>query len=354
MRLLPPAVCGLMILAGPAIAGESAPPNFVPILSLSYVDPQSGERIACEDGCRRFSVPAGIELELKVMIENTGGAPDGDGVPWDLWLDQRKHPFPGLDIAACRDEENGPVDPGCWRALVGRVKWDSWKRLEADRVCVPETAEECEQVTVKVLMDPDFAGSRGRGVYSFAVWVDRFRVTTESDEFDNFAGPVRVKVLPPSETAIGDRPETQNPSDGTVTDGDPARVEPAAPGSSPMPYSVRILPAHAESGFTLRSQRSRATLEFSPLYAGEVTVEVQQLDGFEYLDVKVRKASTGEILAEARGRGKLVLQGAIAGAQLKDDRRFEVVVTPAEGARGSRGMIQASFPARAVYRRTNP
>jgi hypothetical protein len=39
-------------------------------------------------------------------------------------------------------------------------------------------------------------------------------------------------------------------------------------------------------------------------------------------------------------------------AQLKDDRRFEVVVQAEHGTRGLRGTISVSYPDRAVYRRT--
>ena len=348
-RLLTPAICSLMAFAGFAAAGDSAPPNWVPTLNLSYADPQSGERIACGEGCRRFSVPAGVELQVHMTVENTGGTPDGDGVPWDLWFDQRRHPFPGLDIAACRDREDGPVDVDCWMALFDRVDWDWWRRLEADRVCVPEIPDICGEVTINVLMDPDFDGSRGRGVYSFAAWVDRFQITTEIDEFDNFAGPVRVKVLPAPGITPADGPEIKKPAETMTTEGNSAEV---GPGSSPMPYSVRILPGQSKVGFNLFSHRSRGRLEFSPLYAGEVTVHVEQHDTFENLDVVVRKVSTGEILAEAHGKGKLRLQGDIVGAHLKDDRRLEVVITLAHGSRGSRGTIHATYPAQAMYRRT--
>jgi len=272
-------------------------------------------------------------------------------VPWDLWFDQRRHPFPGLDIAPCRDREDGPVDVDCWLALFERVDWDWWNRLEADRVCVPETPDLCEEVTMNVLMDPQFDGSRGRGVYSFAAWVDRFRIATEIDEFDNFAGPIRVKVVPAPEITPADGPEDGKPAGAMTTERKSADV---GPGSSPMPYSVRILPAQSETGYTLASHRSRGKLEFSPLYAGEVTVIVEQHDSFENLDVVVRKVSSGEVLAEAHGKGLLRLQGNVAGAHLKDDRRIEVVVTLSHGSRGSRGTIRATYPARAVYRRTSP
>jgi hypothetical protein len=68
--------------------------------------------------------------------------------------------------------------------------------------------------------------------------------------------------------------------------------------------------------------------------------------------LKVRKVSTGEILAEISGKGRLLLEGMIEKAHLKDDRQFEVVVQAEHGTRGLRGTISVSYPSRAVYRRT--
>ena len=340
-------VCAVMLAATliqgsvPAVAGPGAPPNFIPEMTLSYTDPVSGEQVECSDACRRFEVPDGVDLELRVRVLNEGGDPDNDGVAWDLWFDQRRRPFPGIDIAACHDPAENRLDIECWQALVNRVDWESWDGQTADRVCVPEAAGDCDDVTVRIPMRADHDGSRGRGVYSFAVWVDRFRVHAEENEFDNFAGPVRVKTLPASASA------SAPPS---VPD---ARVESGVvTPSSPKPYSVRIVSEEKEIGFTLSSPRSRAVLEFEPVYAGKVTVEVTPSMVYEALHVEIRKVSTGEILAEADGKGILRLEGGIGTATLKDDRRIEAVVTPSQGSRGSRGTISVSYPARATYRRT--
>ena len=121
--------------------------------------------------------------------------------------------------------------------------------------------------------------------------------------------------------------------------------------SSPKPFTVRILQAHEEKAFSLNSKGGRATLEFSPSYAGAVTVEVEPVGVWEKMAVKLRKVSTGEILAEISGKGRLRLEGVIGRARIKDDRRFEVVVQAAHGTRGLRGTISVSYPDRAVYLR---
>jgi len=351
------AVAVSAIVAGTAEATGVSPPNYVPQLELSYLDPLTGERISCGEGCRRFEAPAGVELEVRVSVRNTGGDPGGDGVSWDLWFDQRRHPFPGLDLSSCYDADQDRTDLDCWLALVERVDWDHWDALTADRVCVPSDQGACADVTLRVPMDAGFDGSRGRGVYSLAVWVDRFRVTTEENELDNFAGPVRVKVMPKAaaEPAVELAPEERSGSvQNLETRLDSGPTSPAAvvANSLPRPYSVRIIPEQAEIGFNLSSQRSRGTLEFAPRYTGQITVEVLQVGAYESMVVEVRKLSTGEILAEARGKGRIQLAGEIGAAHLKDDRRFEVVVRSDQGTRGARGTITVSFPARAMYRRT--
>ena len=323
-------------------AADGTPRNYVPELELSYVDPETLERVSCGAECKRFSVPAGVELEIRVRVQKAGGDPDDHGVPWDLWLDQRMHPFPGIDLAPCRDHGTGGVDLECWRSLVDRVDWSLWQSLVADRTCVPKDPESCNDVAVRVAADPTFEGSRGRGVYSVALWVDRFRSTIEEDEFDNFVGPVRVKVL----TAEGTDPveESGQSTASEIHDPDPVCVP-----LSPKPFTVRHRSEAADTSFTLSSQRSRATLEFTPLYPGPVTVDVEQSGVFEKMIVEVRKVSTGEVLVEEQGRGRLHLEGEIAGAYLKDDRKFEVVVRPDQGARGARGSITVTYPAAVMY-----
>ena len=331
-----------LALTTPVMAAdaEGAPPSFVPELVLSYVDPGSGEILSCGEECRRFEVPAGVELEVRIGVRNNGGGVGDEGVAWDLWFDQRRHPFPGVDLAACHDASVDRLDKDCWRAYNDRVDWEEWTSLVADVVCVPEKPGGCEDVTLRVPMDADFDGSRGRGVYSFAVWVDRFRVIGEDDEFDNFIGPVRVKVVPSESTP----PDTASKTAESV----PAGLVKAP--SSPRPYTVLTFPAHAEIGFTLSSSRSRGILEFVAVYPGAVTVEVEQGGMYENMVVEVRKVSTGEVLAEATGKGRIRFEGRIGLLDLKDDRRLDVVVTPAHGTRGVRGTIEVSYPARASYR----
>jgi len=333
----------LILNAAPVVAASGAPPNFIPEMTLSYSDPVSGAKVECGDGCRRFEVPAGVDLELRIRVLDDGSDPDGDGVPWDLWFDQRRHPFPGIDIADCHDPKEDQLDIECWRALAERVDWEVWNGEIADRVCVPEKTGECDDVTVRVPMDADHDGSRGRGVYSFAVWVDRFQIRPEENEFDNFAGPVRVKVVPAAESASASVPEPV--PDAQAESG---LMKP----SSPQPYSVRFVAEEEETNFSLTSPRSRGVIAFEPPYSGKVAVEVMRSGGYDALHLEVRKVSTGEILAEVDGKGNLRLEGRIDTATLKGDRRLEAVVTPAQGARGSRGTIKVTYPARAMYRRT--
>ena len=332
----------LLLLTTSAPAAEGLPPSFVPQMDLSYTDPHTGELVSCGEGCRRFEVPDGVELEIRIKVQNNSGDDWGEGVAWDLWLDQRRHPFPGIDLNDCHDASEGLLDIDCWLALKDRVDWDAWTSLVANLVCVPERPDECVDVTLWVPMDLEYDGSRGRGVYSFAVWVDRFGVVSEDDEFDNFRGPVRVKVVPRQQggseaTTRGSRP---NPEGLVKTE------------SSPRPYSVRFVTAEVDKGFTLSSRIGRANLEFSPSYPGAVTVEVEQVGVWEKMTVEVRKVSTGEVMAEISGKGSLRLDGKIGKAHLKDDRRFEVVVQAEHGTRGLRGTISVSYPDRVVYRRT--
>ena len=323
-------------------AADGAPRNFVPEMEISYVDPETHDRVACGAECKRFSVPAGVELEIRVRVKKTGGDPDDHGVPWDLWLDQRMHPFPGIELAPCRNPEGPGIDIECWRSLANRVDWSSWHSMVADRTCVPRDPESCSDVVVRTVADPAFEGSRGRGVYSIALWVDRFQSTIEEDEFDNFVGPVRVKVVPADEAGL---PRGSEPKSAEET----AARGPIYVPVSPKPYTVRHRSETKDTSFTLSSQRSRAKLEFSPLYPGVVAVEVEQSGVFEKMIVEVRKVSTGEVLVEEQGRGRLHLEGEVSGSYLKDDRNFEVVVRPDQGARGARGSISVTYPAAVMY-----
>lgn len=337
-------------------AGASAPPNWAPELTFSYVDPVSGERHECGGDCRRFEVPAGVDLEIRVQALSLGDNPSGDPVSWDLWFDQPRSPLPAEDLAACIDSEQR-LDTECWYAMMDRVDWEWWDEQVADRECVPEDPGDCVDETITVPMNADFEGSRGRGVYTFLVWTDRFDTVTEGDEFDNVAGPVRVKALPTTTIA------TVKPPGPSVTVNPGMQVvAPATTGSTDRPlvyspksarsYSARILQDHEEKGFNLASRVGRATLEFSPSYAGVVTVEVNPTGAWEKMKVSLRKVSTGEVLAEFSSKGRIRLEGTIEKVQLVDDRAFEVVVQPEQGTRGIRGTIRVSYPNRAVYIRS--
>jgi hypothetical protein len=331
----------LLAMSVAAEAADSTPPSFIPHLELSYIDPTSGEVVSCGQGCRRFEVPDGVGLDVRVGVRNEGGDVGEEGVAWDLWYDQRYHPFPGLDITACYDASLDQLDHDCWRALNDRVDWTRWNELVADVVCVPERPGECEDVVLTVPVDSEFEGSRGRGVYSFALWVDRFQKIAEDDEFDNFAGPVRVKVVP----STSDRT-----SESVATASIPGNL--VSTPSTPQPYTMLTFPARSDLGFTLSSHLSRGLLEFAPVYPGVIEVEVEQGGVYENVVVEIRKSSNGEVLANATGKGRLRFTGRIGLLDLKDGRRLEVIVSPAQGTRGVRGTIAVSYPARASYRRT--
>lgn len=322
---------------------ENRPPDWVPALQLSYLDPASGERVSCSEPCRRFEVPDGVVLAVRVSVANHGGEPSFDGPPWDLWWDQRLHPFPGIDSAACVDRD-GTIDLPCWRELVERIDWARWQALPADLSCVPEEPGGCADVSVDVPVSAAFDGARGRGVYSLALWVDRFRVGLELDEFNNFSGPVRVAVGGGENAA----PETET-TEATAPAGIPNHVGVGTlvAGAVGQGFAAAVIDETADGGFALSSPRSRATVEFSPGLPGTVLVEVDQIGTREKMVVEVRKVSTGATVQEAFGKGRLRLEGPIGAELLKDDRRFEVVVRPDEGTRGARGTIRVTYPARA-------
>lgn len=342
LRVLPPLILLLQLTSVPASADAGGAPSFVPEMTLGYVDPTTGDRVECADGCRRLEIPAGVELEVHIQIHDVGG-PFPDGVAWDLWLDESRHPFPGLDDADCRDPGDGRIETACWQALVDRVDWQEWQALGSDLVCIPDDDGGCADVSVRVPLDPDYPGSRGRGVYSVALWVDRYRVVAEAAIFDNFAGPIRVRVVPGADEA-GDGEDGATAPDTGGT--------PLLDGSAGRPYTVLIRPQVAETTFALGSTRSRRDLEFSPAYPGRVTVDIQQAGTWDTMNVEIRKVSTGEVLAETRSKGQFQIEGEITHAQLMDDRRFQVVVSSAQGSRGARGTLTISYPGGAIYRST--
>jgi len=340
-----------------ASAGASGPPNLVPEMTLSYIDPVSGERHECGEGCRRFEIPAGVDLEIRMRVLDLGDNPSGDGVDWDFWFDQPRSPFPPEDFELCFDNE-GRLDADCYAGMVDRVDWERWDTQDADRVCVPEDPGDCLDETFSIALDADFDGARGRGVYTVLVWVDRFDSQIETNDFDNVAGPVRVKVLP--RTAVGPaRPVGQ----AVVVDPGIQAVAPAttdtvtratvfAPSSS-RPYAVKVIPTRTERSFTVSSRIALGKLEFIPSYPGVVTVEVEQVGVWEKMTVQLRKVSTGDLLSEISGKGRLRLAGRIEKVQLVDDRLFEVVVLPVQGTRGLRGTISVTYPDRAIYIRND-
>lgn len=333
-----------LILVTSAAAGADAdpPPDWVPELRLSYVDPATGSRVACSDPCRRFEVPEGAVLAVGVTVANRGGDARSDGPVWDLWWDQRLHPFPGIDTAACIDPD-GTIDMPCWGDLVERVDWASWRALPADVSCVPEEPGGCLDVILQVPVSAHFDGSRGRGVYSLALWVDRFRAGVERNELDNFAGPVRVVVR----AGAAAEPETEEAAAVALPEQGGAGT--LVFGAVGKPFAVAVLDETVDQGFALSSPRSRATLGFNPGVPGEVVVEVDQVGAWGKIVVEVRKVSTGEVLQEAYGLGRLRLEGPVHEGLLKDDRRFEVVVRLDEGTRGVRGTVRVTYPARARF-----
>jgi hypothetical protein len=315
-------------------AENSLAPDFVPELVLAYSDPATDERVECGAGCRRMSVPDGVEVEVHVKVFNRGGLSAGDGVAWDLWLDQPLHPFPGLDLGVCFDAD-GRLDRVCWESMRDRVDRELWDDEVADRVCVPTEPGACRSEIVRFTADSSFAGARRQGTYHVALWLDRFGVVAERNEFDNFAGPVRVIVEPGTG---GQGAPALEPSDHVVI---PA---------SPQPYAAVQMPATVERGFSLANDRARAELEFVPDVAGEVLVEVDQGGGQDTMIVTVRKALGGEVMIEGRGRVRLELKGRIGVEDLKDDRRLVVEVQGGPGTRGLRGVIRVEYPARTLYR----
>jgi len=346
--------CLVQFWAYAAQADGGASPNFVPELTLSYTDPASGERIECGDGCRRFTVPAGTLLDVRVQIHGDDAAA-GVEATWDLWFNQPDHPFPGLGLVPCYDPTVETLDRSCWQALQDQVDRESWDASVPDVVCVPGPAEaSCREHVVKVLVTPDFEGARRPGVYHFAVWANRFSVLPETNEFDNFAGPIRVIVEPP-----GDAPGSErDAAPGSRSEADlPAPTERADPGASPYivnpskprPYAVAIVSDEVDTVFNLTSKRSQRLLEFTPACSGEVSVEVTQTSVYENMTVEVRKVSTGEVLAEASGKGRLRLHGVVDNFDLRGDRNFEVVVGPGQGSRGIRGSIRVSYPSLVRY-----
>jgi hypothetical protein len=330
------AVCAVRVGADPP--GTGGAPNWIPDVSFSYVDPATGERVECGESCRRFTVPDGVELEVRVRVRDGSGGPAvDDPVSWDLWLNQPLHPFPGLDLGDCVDGDTGRVDKACWQALSQRVDWQAWNALSADVTCVPYESGGCRDETIRLAVNPAFEGARRRGVYHVAVWVDRFQSAVESDEFDNYAGPVRITVEQGRNAAGPQRePEIVVPNGGSLV-ADP---------SLPQPYGMVVIPAAKETSISLSSHRARGTLEFSPGCVGKALVEVTQTGSYETMVVRIEKTSTGEVLAEGVGKGRMRLEGGVDAFLLRDDRRFRVVVTPGQGSRGVRATVKVSYPDR--------
>jgi hypothetical protein len=286
---------------------------------------------------------------------DTGERTIGDEATWDLWFNQPIHPFPGFNLESCYDQATERLDRGCWQAMLDRADRETWDDSVADVVCVPTSEEAtCRHGVVRLVMDPDFEGSRRPGVYHFALWVNRFSTIPEWDEFDNFAGPIRVTVEPTEDDVghVAKTPdgraveETAEPSAGGVSGAASSIITNP---SRPAPYGTVIVPEEMNSSFSVTSMRSQRLVEFNPAYAGEVSVEVSQTGMYENMTVQVRKVSTGEVLVEAQGKGRLLLEGALDGFRLKDDQTFEVVVVPGQGSRGIRGTIRVSYPARLRY-----
>ncbi len=322
-------------------AADSPPPNWVPKLDLGYVAPGSSRELRCESPCRRFEVPAGATLIVRVSIDNTGGEPRVGGPPWDLWWDQRLHPFPGFDTAACFSGDPPRIDASCWSDLLQRVEWLRWRDEVPDLTCVPEVEGACREVVLRVPVGNGADAELQEGVHSLAVWVDRFGGTAEGNELDNFAGPIRLVVT--AET-------NGSPEHHAVSDEAPSVVERQAeagtvrPGTPGQPFAIAVVPATDETGFALTSDRAHASLPFVIGQPGDVSVEVSQIGGWDEISIEIRKVSNGAVLQRARGRGRVQLEGFVGKDLLRDDRGFEVLVSPDRGSRGARGTIRVQFP----------
>jgi hypothetical protein len=120
---------------------------------------------------------------------------------------------------------------------------------------------------------------------------------------------------------------------GTVRAGTPGR-----------PFAIAVVPATDETGFALTSDRAHASLPFVVGQPGDVSVEVSQIGGWDEISIEVRKDSNGTVLQRARGRGRVLLEGFVSKDLLRDDRSFEVLVSPDRGSRGARGTIRVEFP----------
>ncbi len=334
-------LCVLLFAAEVAFAAETVvePLSFVPVVVLSYADPDSGEIFECGPGCRRFKVPEGINLDIQVRIENPDGSVSGEGLVWDLWFNQPLHPFPGVHLEDCQIGDGSQIDAECWRAAMLRVDWQSWTDLSADRVCVPSSTDSCREETVRLFMDADFDGARRPGTYHIALWLDRFRISADRDEFDNFIGPIRVTVVPRDG---GDDSQHVAPPQEV---GQGPVIEP----STAKPWTGVIEPGEADNGFSLGSERARGILAFEPGLPGPVEIEIEQVGDPQMVIVEVQKVSTGEVLAEARDRGRIRLNGTIRPEMLKDDRRFEVVVRSTTRPQGLRGIIRVRYPKRVRF-----
>jgi hypothetical protein len=196
-------------------------------------------------------------------------------------------------------------------------------------------------VTVKIPVSAGFEGARKTGTYHVSAWVDRFGVTAERNEFNNFAGPIRVTVEPHAGT---DHPATPP----ETVEAHPGLIEP----TEPQPYSIVLAPGEVEEAFFIASDRSVAGVGFAPRFPGPVSVEVDQGGVNEIMIVTVARALTGEVLIEERARNAVRFDGRIDSESLKDDRRLLVEVRGGPSTRGLRGTIQVSYPERALYRVT--
>jgi hypothetical protein len=131
-----------------------------------------------------------------------------------------------------------------------------------------------------------------------------------------------------------------------------SRMNVFAPKSSKA-FAFRVSGAQTEKAFNLSSRIARANLEFVVSYPGAVAVDVEQDGVWENMTVEVRKVSTGEILAEASGKGRLRLEGKIDKVHLIDDRLFEAIVRQGQGTWGLRGTIRVRYPDRGIYIRND-
>jgi len=288
-------VCLLLCLsAGFSWKQASDPPDVILHVTLSYTHPQTGEKFILKtdsektnaaewpDTAKKWSIPAGVELNIKLEVWNIGDNPGGDGFDVDLWYDWNKNEYP-----------------------------DDWE--DADYVCLPDSPRDCLQFTKKITIDPDFPGKDGKGIYNIAAWVDRFDQTTEVYENNNFLGPIQIK---PAMTAV------VKPKVLKVKKLQPLRKlrmqkQPIKPELKFFPF--RLEPSKAKQGFS-----------FEPNQPANVRIRIEWRNKRDQLQAVLRDETNSRVLNRAKGKSPLELHF----KQLKKSRIEKMSVIINSSGRG--------------------